>query len=210
LKIALNVWETIQMSNRNEPYLVNYILIGIIGFAIGEAISGTGQAAILGLFSRIDWGRTIAGNVVTGLFAFLPAGFAAGLLCYRLLKAEGKKEGLTSGIVSFATYFVLTLLITISGTAIGGGDWGSSLVSWAALLVFALIFFPLGGFCADKMHGMQAGLPSIFRLEFGRSASSPLPPPPVGQQMMCPTCGSPLRYIAEYQKWYCDKEKKYV
>jgi len=198
------------MTNKAESYLVDYILIGIIGFAIGEAISSTGQTSILSLFGRIDWGRTIAGNTVTGLFAFLPAGFAAGLLCYKLLKAEGKKEGLTGGIVSFATYFIITLLMTILGTAIGGGDWGSNLVSWAALMVFALIFFPLGGFCADKMHGMKAGLPSIFRLEFQRGMAPPSPPPPPGETMTCPTCGSPLRYIAQYQKWYCDKEKKYV
>jgi len=26
----------------------------------------------------------------------------------------------------------------------------------------------------------------------------------------CPTCGSPLRYIQQYQRWYCDREQKYV
>jgi sporulation protein YlmC with PRC-barrel domain len=26
----------------------------------------------------------------------------------------------------------------------------------------------------------------------------------------CPTCGSPLRYIEQYQRWWCDKERKYV
>ena len=28
--------------------------------------------------------------------------------------------------------------------------------------------------------------------------------------MTCPTCGGPLRYIQQYQKWYCDREGKYV
>jgi sporulation protein YlmC with PRC-barrel domain len=27
---------------------------------------------------------------------------------------------------------------------------------------------------------------------------------------MCPTCGSPLRYIQQYQRWWCDKDQKYV
>jgi len=27
---------------------------------------------------------------------------------------------------------------------------------------------------------------------------------------ICPTCGRKLRFIPEYQRWYCDKEKKYV
>lgn len=30
------------------------------------------------------------------------------------------------------------------------------------------------------------------------------------QQVTCPSCNSPLRYIQEYQRWYCDKEKKYA
>ena len=25
----------------------------------------------------------------------------------------------------------------------------------------------------------------------------------------CPTCGGPLRYIEQYQRWWCDKDKKY-
>jgi len=38
----------------------------------------------------------------------------------------------------------------------------------------------------------------------------PPPPPPPGQAQTCPTCRGPLRYIEQYQRWYCDREKKYV
>jgi sporulation protein YlmC with PRC-barrel domain len=32
-----------------------------------------------------------------------------------------------------------------------------------------------------------------------------------GQQApVCPTCGGPLTYIQQYQRWYCYKDKKYV
>jgi hypothetical protein len=27
---------------------------------------------------------------------------------------------------------------------------------------------------------------------------------------MCPSCGCETRYIPQYQRWYCDVEKKYV
>jgi sporulation protein YlmC with PRC-barrel domain len=30
------------------------------------------------------------------------------------------------------------------------------------------------------------------------------------QAPVCPTCGGPLTYIAQYQRWYCYKDKKYV
>ena len=29
-------------------------------------------------------------------------------------------------------------------------------------------------------------------------------------QPTCPTCGKPLTYIKEYQRWYCYNDKKYV
>jgi sporulation protein YlmC with PRC-barrel domain len=30
------------------------------------------------------------------------------------------------------------------------------------------------------------------------------------QTPICPTCGGPLTYIPQYQRWYCYKDKKYV
>ena len=30
------------------------------------------------------------------------------------------------------------------------------------------------------------------------------------QTPVCPTCGNPLTYIPQYQRWYCYKDKKYV
>lgn len=30
------------------------------------------------------------------------------------------------------------------------------------------------------------------------------------QQPTCPTCGEPLTYIQQYQRWYCYRDKKYV
>ena len=35
-------------------------------------------------------------------------------------------------------------------------------------------------------------------------------PAPAPATPICPTCGSQLRYIQQYQRWYCDKEQKYV
>jgi sporulation protein YlmC with PRC-barrel domain len=29
-------------------------------------------------------------------------------------------------------------------------------------------------------------------------------------QQLCPTCGKPLTWIAQYQRWYCYNDKKYV
>lgn len=39
--------------------------------------------------------------------------------------------------------------------------------------------------------------------------ATPTPPASPGTPI-CPTCGGPLRYIQQYQRWYCDREQKYV
>jgi hypothetical protein len=26
----------------------------------------------------------------------------------------------------------------------------------------------------------------------------------------CPRCGSPLQFVAQYQRWYCTRENQYV
>jgi hypothetical protein len=36
------------------------------------------------------------------------------------------------------------------------------------------------------------------------------PPPPAPTVQTCPTCGSPMRFIQQNQRWYCDKERKYI
>lgn len=33
---------------------------------------------------------------------------------------------------------------------------------------------------------------------------------PAAQTPTCPTCGGPLTYIQQYQRWYCYKDQKYV
>jgi hypothetical protein len=42
------------------------------------------------------------------------------------------------------------------------------------------------------------------------NASQQTPPPPDFAAPICPTCGQPLSYIEQYQRWYCYKDQKYV
>jgi hypothetical protein len=102
--------------------------------------------------------------------------------------------------------------MTLAQAGIWGGDFGKSMELWVVLMVFALIFFPIGGFLAGIMHSMKAPMPTFLRLQFQRGPATPAtPPPPPGMAAQtCPTCGAPLRYIQQYQRWYCDKEQKYV
>jgi hypothetical protein len=194
-----------------KEYFIDYIAVGIIGFAIGQAIASVG--GFQNLFGAVgvygtDWGKTVGCDVVTGIFAFLPAGFLAGYLCYKMLKAEGKMAGFTGGFMSFLAYLIITLIIALAQTGIRGYDFGTLMELWVVLMVFALVFFLIGGFLAGIMHGMKTQMPSFLKFQFQRGAS--VPPPPPGTPTTCPTCGGPLRYVEQYKRWYCDKEKKYV
>jgi hypothetical protein len=40
------------------------------------------------------------------------------------------------------------------------------------------------------------------------TANMATPPPP--PTYTCPTCGEPLTYIQQYNRWYCQKDKKYA
>lgn len=42
------------------------------------------------------------------------------------------------------------------------------------------------------------------------SSTQPVSQPQQSQTPTCPTCGEPLTYIQQYQRWYCYKDKKYV
>ena len=37
-----------------------------------------------------------------------------------------------------------------------------------------------------------------------------LPPEPQTTMNPCPRCGASLRWIQQYQRWYCDQEKTYI
>jgi sporulation protein YlmC with PRC-barrel domain len=40
--------------------------------------------------------------------------------------------------------------------------------------------------------------------------STPMTTQQQSSNTLCPTCGQPLTWIAQYQRWYCYNEKKYV
>jgi hypothetical protein len=197
---------------KEEGLLRDYIAIGVIGFAIAIAISASGEAAaivnIIGLATN-DLARTAALDVVAGIFAFTPAAIIATYINYKLHKTEGKMEGITVGLMIFFVHLFITLFMTISRNAILAGDIGGAMVRWALMLVFALVFYLLGGFLSGIFINLKMPMPGVFR--FQRAPRGPTPPPPPGMAAQtCPTCGGPLRYIQQYQRWYCDKEQKYV
>ena len=77
-------------------------------------------------------------------------------------------------------------------------------------MVFALIFYPIGGFLSTVFDGLKMPMMGALKSQRAPTAAAPPPPPGAAGAPACPTCGSPLMYIQQYQRWYCDKEQKYV
>lgn len=187
----------------------DYIAVGLIGFAIAAAITSTVQLeGFPSLFLR-DLGRTVALYAVIGIFAYIPATVVAGHIHFKLHKVESKMEGLTVGIMVFLAHFIITLFVVIGVAIIFERDWGATFQSWGVSVVFGLIFYVIGGFISTIFESSRMPMPNA--LKFQHHSSAEAPPQTLGiAAQACPTCGEPLRYIQQYQRWYCDKEQKYV
>jgi MFS family permease len=184
-----------------EGYLHDYLAAGFIGVAFGLI----GWTFAVGL--AIDWGRYIAGLVLAGLFVFTPGGFVAGYLNFRLHHAGEKleMEGLSSGFFTAIVYTIITLFLTLA-RAIAFGNAADTFLAWILSVLFAFIFFLLGGYICGYLERRPFPMPTIFNLS---GLSRAPPPPPVAAAQMCPTCGRPMTFIQQYNRWYCSNCKKY-
>lgn len=196
-----------QISIKEEGYLHDYVVAGIVGFAVGMAIAGGGADFInVGWTFGVDWGRVAAQTFIVGLFGYFPSGFVASYLNFRLHKTDDKRmDALTVGVLTIIIHLFITLLMAIFGTAIYSGNFSTSMGRWALSLLFAVIFYPLGAYCAAIMEEKTIPLPTFLKFKFVTA----MPPPPPGAEV-CPTCGGPLTYIPQHQRWYCYKCKKYA
>ena len=187
-----------------EGYLHDYLVASLIGIAFGMVVASP-AGLVLG-----DWGRYIGAMVVAGLFGFVPGGLAAGYINFRFHRMGENSEmsGLSAGFFTAIVYTIIDLIITLV-YAIMGADAGRVFIGWVISVAFGFIFFTLGGYLSGMLERKPFAMPSIFDLSQMRRGAA-VPPPPPGAATTCPSCGGPLRYIQQYQRWYCDKEQKYV
>jgi hypothetical protein len=130
-----------------------------------------------------------------------------------------------SNVTKYFMYMIITSIILVILGIINMALWPPvGYATGAIALIFAILVLILsfglfmGQAWALKWSGYAnarwAQAPEVreyFKLPPAQPAyATPAPttaPPPAPT---CPTCGSTLRYIQQYQRWYCDKEQKYV
>ncbi len=194
------------MSER-EGNLNDYLAASFVAFAIAMIVTTISGGA------KGSWGIFIAVVIVGGLFLFIPAGWAASYINFRFHKMceNTKMAGLSAGFFAALVYTVLTLIMAIVGAIASTPTAANDFIAWILCAVFAFIFMSLGGYISGSFEESSWAMPAFFN--FGKLPQR-VPPPPPGapnaQQMNCPTCGRPMRFVQQYNRWYCDFDKKYA
>jgi len=188
-----------------EGYLLDNMVPGFLGFVFGVLSTSIASGNAGG-----DMVKFTGILIVADIFYVIPGGMVSAYLNFKFHKVSERLEmaGLSCGFFTAIIYTIITLFQTIISAALNSGTAGSFFVGWIISVIFAFIFYMLGGYFAGYLERKPFAMPAIF--DMSRISSAPPPPPPATATQTCPTCGSPLRYIQQYQRWYCDKEQKYV
>ena len=187
-----------------EGYLHDYLVASFLGFLFGFLSLGIASGGAGG-----DLPRFAGILIVADIFFVIPGGVVAAYINFRF-HVVGEKlemEGMSCGLFTAIVYTIITLFQTIVSAVLNTAAAGGLFIGWIISVVFAFIFYMIGGYFGGFLEHRPFAMPTLFNMS--RISRAPPPPPPVSTQT-CPTCGSPLRYIQQYQRWYCDKEQKYV
>jgi hypothetical protein len=99
---------------------------------------------------------------------------------------------------------------TVQGFSMGGGI---AILLGVLMLIFGNLFWRILSEYMIVQFRIYDELVSLNRKMGGPlPTATQMPPstPTTPATPICPTCGGPLRYIQQYQRWYCDREQKYV
>jgi hypothetical protein len=165
------------MSIIKAGHLNDSVFVGLIGFTVGIAINAIPLfSAITVLVPAGKVAEAILLGLVSGLFGYLSGGFVAGYTNYRLNKTEGgPKEGLMAGVMALIVHFLITLFVFGAFAMVSPANtvW-VVMAGWGVTLVFALIFYPLGGYVAGVLERQTSSTNASTAFQGIPSA----PPPP--------------------------------
>jgi hypothetical protein len=112
--------------------------------------------------------------------------------------------------LGFLLYAFLAFGIVILVGAVMINSNPRSVHTWGIVILLLGIFSLVG--ITTTFGGILAIVGGALALSWKptREPGPLIPPAPSVATSFCPACGGPLRYIQEYQRWYCYREQRYV
>jgi hypothetical protein len=188
-----------------DGYLLDYLVASFIGLAFGIAV------ATPAIYAVPNWGPYMGAIFLAAIFGFIPSGFAASYINFRLHRMDENKEmaGLSAGFFTAFVYLIIDLIITLIFGIIYTDNAANYFIAWVISVVIGFIFMPIGGYLSGFLEARPIAMPAFFDLSSLFRGVPPPPPPPSATAQVCPTCGKPLTFVQQYNRWYCTNCKKY-
>ena len=97
------------------------------------------------------------------------------------------------------------------GAGVGGGDNKAFAGLWLYIFIPVIIVVVIVGILIGvKKIGIFPKRQTQQKQQWAQQGPQQPTQPMPSQQHVCPLCGQPLRYISEYQRWWCDNCKRYA
>jgi len=186
----------------------------LVGFALGVAISGALVGFLIGILGGI------VGGTVFVFLARLGISALGGILAFLLVSAIGGDSvfmvALIIGVVVFIVTFVFVEAAIGVVTAVAGGllfgfglillevDMTLSVIGLLAVIVFGAAFQL---YVWREEEELKQGR-GVARFAAAGASMSP-PAPPDMPVRACRKCATQLRYVPEYNRYYCDRCQEY-
>jgi len=200
LIVAVFVWKVVP----NRRYGAVLGAAAGLGFGVVESILYLFNIAASGLPSELLVIRILITPLMHPLWsAFVGIGVFA-IMAKRQASGDVSKTSLTLPLlfllVGMANHMVWNAIATIPDA----GYW--------SIAVDAIIIFPIFAIILRDFLGGRFNFQRFFESspEQSRYPITAPPPPPSPPVPICPSCGQSLRFVQQYQRWYCARENKYV
>jgi hypothetical protein len=192
---------------RHLMSFIGAIIGGLFGFVLGTAVGGV----LVGLF--VSMLCAIVGSFVFIFLAEIGLGVVTGIFTYFVAEAILGNEIVALVIAGLALVITIVFIEQALGV-VTAGLAGLALIwlDWLDMTVVVIIMLGTIVFgAAFQLTAIKddarrvAVVPAAAAAAQGTQA--PYTPPLPGRT--CPSCGGPLEYIAEYNRYYCYRCQRY-
>jgi len=113
-------------------------------------------------------------------------------------------------VITIGSFIIMFVDFNVAGAGVSLGG-GVGIIIGIVMLIFGNLAWRILCEYWVVQFRIYEEIAALNRRMGGPSTQPPAPSPaPSPATPVCPSCGGPLRYIQQYQRWYCDKEQKYA